>query len=266
MRTGPREPTAAFTLIELLVVIAIIALLIGILLPALGSARLQARATVCGGRLQQLGIATSIYLDDFKGALPQIMGPLPTGGQSVIAALFGGKKGQLPFYGVNAIGAERRPLNTYVHTATVPPDSDPQIAEVEEFKSPADRGSTNTGVPIPGLDRTDSMYDFIGSSYTMNDHTLGGEQYTTLIPPGGGKMPPVLDTTKVWVIGTHPIYNFQQDGDRGMRWFSPKRIETNLLFLDWHARIRIAVPNTPGAIENTTPDYTFLPQPHWPGG
>jgi hypothetical protein len=110
------------------------------------------------------------------------------------------------------------------------------------------------------------MYDFIGASYTMNDHALGGEQFATLIPQGGGKMPPVFDTTKVWVIGTHPIYNFQQDGDRGMRWLDPKRVEASLLFLDWHARVRINVPNTPGAVENTTPDYTFLPQPNWPGG
>ena len=46
-----RQPSLrAFTLIELLVVIAIIALLVAILLPALGSARANARATVCSSR------------------------------------------------------------------------------------------------------------------------------------------------------------------------------------------------------------------------
>ncbi len=59
----------AFTLIELLVVIAIIALLIGILLPALGEARRVARMAVCGSHLQQLGVAYQSYATDFTDRL-----------------------------------------------------------------------------------------------------------------------------------------------------------------------------------------------------
>lgn len=58
---------SAFTLIELLVVIAIIALLVGILLPSLASARDTARATVCASNQRQLVIASAAYSNGNKG-------------------------------------------------------------------------------------------------------------------------------------------------------------------------------------------------------
>lgn len=61
---GPRfARRSAFTLIELLVVISIIALLLAILLPALGKARSQTRRTICQSNMRQLMLAWNMYAD-----------------------------------------------------------------------------------------------------------------------------------------------------------------------------------------------------------
>jgi prepilin-type N-terminal cleavage/methylation domain-containing protein/prepilin-type processing-associated H-X9-DG protein len=78
VRHGFPRPSGAnrrgFTLVELLVVIGIIALLIGLLLPALSRAREQAKAVKCLSNLHQLGIAAFAYAADNHGSLPLAIG------------------------------------------------------------------------------------------------------------------------------------------------------------------------------------------------
>jgi len=70
----------AFTLIELLVVIAVIAVLIGILLPALGAARQSSKSTLCLSNLRQLAFGWQAYADENRDVMVAHRAPNLAGG------------------------------------------------------------------------------------------------------------------------------------------------------------------------------------------
>ncbi|MCC6321255.1 MAG: prepilin-type N-terminal cleavage/methylation domain-containing protein [Phycisphaerales bacterium] len=191
-----------FTLIELLVVIAIIALLIAILLPALGKARVAAWLTKSLSNIRQITLGANSYKEDYKQYMPLTLAygprydppisrplrpPYTDGGWCTWS--YGGKNPDAFWYNYAAgafdIEAADRPLNQYVYpevSIAAPPAPARLLAndasrgpnsslKLEVYNDPLDRFSYQHGnfdSPAGPAAIAMSSYDDVGTSYHFN--------------------------------------------------------------------------------------------------
>ncbi len=234
-----------FTLLELLIVVAVIALLVGLLIPALAGAHAQARRVKCQSNLRSIGHAVQLYLPDNRDTFPDVSfyGALGYIGRFTHHAEFGS---QCPESG--------RPLNRHfgVTDSSLPPGPPLQVEmkRNDAFACPADRGDAYNKLPGTYFVAHGASYVFIGAKPSDSSFLYGIQSCRKV------RLVNIRYPAKK-IVFMEPVFNQSFDMSRPQaQWHHRSRNHGNTLFADAHVGFLFAqIPNSSAPPSEDNPYY-----------